>query len=636
MCCVAAEFVTFPTFVDSWAFAASRFVRVDNLETQQSSLKSSLADQSGLKTSQVRIIGISFSPLIVTIQIVPLAGNTKLDAKVENDIQNKLSGSQFTFPSDLASYQYQSFTAAGRTAPSVAPSALVPQSTATSLQPPTPAASNLSLGIAQASFIAPSSAITSTPTASQQEQRTPPPLSNQEPTSQKNFSFNKAAVATVSSIVALLIVVPAAIFCYWYLRVRRRRRASAALYRRAAMREKFTIKKGPATTSAPPETPGDHTDEPPQGSTEPSTAEAAAAPAEKIDLTVPGLAEDVDVFTYNELQIATNNFSRGNLLGEGGFGRVYKATFEDGASIAVKRLVNENQLGAEDFKERSIEVIAVLSRMEHPNLVTFLGFCYERNHKCLCYELMTNGSLEHRLHGAPRLKRKLTWVTRLQIALDTARGLQYMHDTCSPPVIHRDIKSGNILLASDFTAKVSDFGQSQIAPHGQERQTSAQITFGYVAPEYVMTGQLTEKSDVYSFGVVLLELLTGRKPVDMTLPSGKQSLVTWASPQLSDRRKIHAMVDPSLSGQYTDRVVCQVAAVAAMCVQPESEYRPVIGEVVQTLEYLLDEARKARVEDMYVASASASLSREASTALEAVEEGLDVPAPRPLSRRSRF
>ncbi|KAK2980315.1 hypothetical protein RJ640_023730 [Escallonia rubra] len=180
---------------------------------------------------------------------------------------------------------------------------------------------------------------------------------------------------------------------------------------------------------------------------------------------------------------------------------------------------------------------------------------------------------------------KLDWETRLRIALEAAKGLEYLHEHVSPPVIHRDFKSSNILLDKSFHAKVSDFGLAKLGSDKAGGHVSTRVlgTQGYVAPEYALTGHLTTKSDVYSYGVVLLELLTGRVPVDMKRPPGEGVLVSWALPQLTDRDKVVEIMDPALEGQYSMKEVIQVAAIAAMCVQPEADYRPLMADVVQSL-----------------------------------------------------
>ncbi|KAH7292700.1 hypothetical protein KP509_29G081700 [Ceratopteris richardii] len=203
------------------------------------------------------------------------------------------------------------------------------------------------------------------------------------------------------------------------------------------------------------------------------------------------------------------------------------------------------------------------------------------------------GSLHDILHGRKGVQNAqpgpaLDWMQRVKIAVGAARGLEYLHEKVQPSIIHRDIRSSNVLLFDDFTAKIADFNLSNQAPDMAARLHSTRVlgTFGYHAPEYAMTGQLTQKSDVYSFGVVLLELLTGRKPVDHTLPRGQQSLVTWATPRLSED-KVKQCVDPKLKDNYPIKAVAKMAAVAALCVQYEADFRPNMSIVVKALQALL-------------------------------------------------
>ncbi|KAK9018438.1 hypothetical protein V6N11_001414 [Hibiscus sabdariffa] len=253
---------------------------------------------------------------------------------------------------------------------------------------------------------------------------------------------------------------------------------------------------------------------------------------------------------YEELKEATNNFAPSSILGEGGFGRVFKGVLSDGTAVAIKRLTNGGPQGDKEF----LVEVEMLSRLHHRNLVKLVGYYSSRDssQNLLCYELVPNGSLEAWLHGPLGVKCPLDWDTRMKIALDAARGLAYLHEDSQPCVIHRDFKASNILLENNFHAKVSDFGLAKQAPEGRTNYLSTRVmgTFGYVAPEYAMTGHLLVKSDVYSYGVVLLELLTGRTPVDMSQPSGQENLVTWARPILRDKDRLEELSDPRLGGNY--------------------------------------------------------------------------------------
>lgn len=286
---------------------------------------------------------------------------------------------------------------------------------------------------------------------------------------------------------------------------------------------------------------------------------------------------------YEELKEATNNFEPASILGEGGFGRVFKGVLSDGTAVAIKRLTSGGQQGDKEF----LVEVEMLSRLHHRNLVKLVGYYSNRDssQNLLCYELVPNGSLEAWLHGPLGVNCPLDWDSRMKIALDAARGLTYLHEDSQPCVIHRDFKASNILLENNFHAKVADFGLAKQAPEGRANYLSTRVmgTFGYVAPEYAMTGHLLVKSDVYSYGVVLLELLTGRKPVDMSQPSGQENLVTWARPILRDKDRLEELADPRLGGKYPKEDYVRVCTIAAACVSPEASQRPTMGEVVQSL-----------------------------------------------------
>lgn len=294
------------------------------------------------------------------------------------------------------------------------------------------------------------------------------------------------------------------------------------------------------------------------------------------------------LFTLAELEKATDNFSSRNILGEGGFGRVYRGVLEDGTKLAVKVLRRDDQQGGREFMAE----VEMLSRLHHRNLVKLIGICTEEHNRSLVYELIPNGSVESHLHDKDKETAPLDWDARMKIALGAARGLAYLHEDSNPRVIHRDFKASNILLEDDFTPKVSDFGLAKVASDEGKGYISTRVmgTFGYVAPEYAMTGHLLVKSDVYSYGVVLLELLSGRKPVDMSQPPGQENLVTWARPLLTTKEGLEMLVDPSLNGSFSFDNMARVAAIASMCVQPEVSHRPFMGEVVQALKLVYNDS----------------------------------------------
>lgn len=293
-------------------------------------------------------------------------------------------------------------------------------------------------------------------------------------------------------------------------------------------------------------------------------------------LRMGGKKGNVSVLEYHLLEAATNNFEESNKIGEGGRGRVYKACLGENFVAAVKKLDGE---GIE--KEFQNEV-GWLNKIQHQNIVTLIGYCIHEETRFLVYEFMQNGSLESRLHGHSSGS-ALTWSLRMKIALDVARGLEYLHERCDPGVLHRDLKSSNILLDTNFNAKVSGFSLAVTVGMQNKNDLKVSETMGYLAPEYLLDGKLTEKSDVYAFGVVLLELLTGKKPVEKTSPAHHQSIVTWAMPQLTDRSKLPNIVDPVIRDKMDPKHLYQVAAVAVLCVQPEPSYRPLITDVLHSM-----------------------------------------------------
>ncbi|KAE8099505.1 hypothetical protein FH972_017483 [Carpinus fangiana] len=290
-------------------------------------------------------------------------------------------------------------------------------------------------------------------------------------------------------------------------------------------------------------------------------------------------------FAFRELIAATRNFRADSFLGEGGFGRVYKGRLENtGQAVAIKQL---DRNGLQGNREFLVEVL-MLSLLHHSNLVNLIGYCADGDQRLLVYEYMALGSLEDHLHDLPPGKKRLDWNTRMKIAAGAAKGLEYLHNKASPPVIYRDLKCSNILLGEGYHPKLSDFGLAKLGPVGDNTHVSTRVmgTYGYCAPEYAMTGQLTLKSDVYSFGVVLLEIITGRKAIDSSKAPGEQNLVAWARPLFTDRSKISQMADPLLQGQYPSRGLYQALAIAAMCVQEQPHLRPVVADVVTGLTYL--------------------------------------------------
>ncbi|KAK3000774.1 hypothetical protein RJ639_020700 [Escallonia herrerae] len=290
-------------------------------------------------------------------------------------------------------------------------------------------------------------------------------------------------------------------------------------------------------------------------------------------------------FTFRELATATKNFRQECLLGEGGFGRVFKGTLQtSGQVVAVKQL---DRNGVQGSKEFLVEVL-MLSLLHHPNLLNLIGYCADGDQRLLVYEYMPAGSLEDHLLDISADKKPLDWVTRMKIASGAAQGLEYLHEKANPPVIYRVMKSSNILLDEEFNPRLTDFGLAKLGHDGSKMPVPSRVmaTYGYCAPEYERSGELTLKSDVYCFGVVLLELITGRRAVDTTRPTAEQNLVTWAQPIFRDPIRFPEMADPLLKREFPVRSLNQAVGVAAMCLQEEASVRPLITDVVAALSFL--------------------------------------------------
>ncbi|URD92464.1 serine threonine-protein kinase, partial [Musa troglodytarum] len=342
------------------------------------------------------------------------------------------------------------------------------------------------------------------------------------------------------------------------------------------------------------------------------------------DLSISLVGSNLYVFTLAELKEATQSFSVSNFLGEGGFGPVYRGFVDEKVKpglksqpVAVKLLDLD---GGQGHKEWLAEVL-VLGRLRHPHLVKLIGYCCEEEHRLLVYEFMPRGSLENLLFK--RLLTPLPWLARLRIAVGAAKGLGFLHDT-EKPVIYRDFKASNILLDTDYKAKLSDFGLAKDGPEGDDTHVSTRVmgTHGYAAPEYIMTGHLTAKSDVYSFGVVLLEMLTGRRCVDKARPNREQNLVEWARPCLSDPRKLYRIMDPGLEGQYSTQGAQRAATVVYQCLSQSPKSRPHMSAVVEALEPLLDMNDVHPGTFVYVAPVAENGSEEGTETVGTRENGL--------------
>ncbi|XP_059433461.1 inactive protein kinase SELMODRAFT_444075-like isoform X1 [Corylus avellana] len=284
-------------------------------------------------------------------------------------------------------------------------------------------------------------------------------------------------------------------------------------------------------------------------------------------------------FTFAELEFATGGFSQANFLAEGGFGSVHRGVLPDGRVIAVKQHKLASSQGDLEFCSE----VEVLSCAQHRNVVMLIGFCVEDGRRLLVYEFICNGSLDSHLYG--RSKNLLEWPARQKIAIGAARGLRYLHEECRVGcIVHRDMRPNNILLTHDFEPLVGDFGLARWQPDGDMGVDTRVIgTFGYLAPEYAQSGQITEKADVYSFGVVLVELVTGRKVMDMNRPKGQQCLTEWARPLL-EKQAIHELVDPCLRNCYLEHEVYRMLQCASLCIRRDPHSRPRMSQVLRMLE----------------------------------------------------
>ncbi|KAF5753101.1 putative serine/threonine-protein kinase cx32 [Tripterygium wilfordii] len=323
---------------------------------------------------------------------------------------------------------------------------------------------------------------------------------------------------------------------------------------------------------------------------------------------------NLKVFTFAELKFATKNFRGDSLLGQGGFGKVYRGWVDEktlapsksstGMIVAIKKLNSESVQGFDEWQSE----VNFLGRLSHPNLVKLLGYCWEDTELLLVYEFMPKGSLENHLFRRNPAIEPLSWELRLKIAIGAAHGLAFLHSS-DKKVIYRDFKASNILLDANYTAKISDFGLAKLGPSGGESHVTTRVmgTYGYAAPEYIATGHLYVKSDVYGFGVVLLEMLTGLRALDTKRPSGQQNLVEWLKADLSHKRKLKTMIDGRIEGQCSSKAVWQAAQITLKCLEPDPKSRPSMKEVVEVLERI--EAMEKPKESKNSSSSSHSTKR---------------------------
>nr|AEC46977.1 somatic embryogenesis receptor-like kinase [Ananas comosus]AEZ52378.1 somatic embryogenesis receptor-like kinase 3 [Ananas comosus] len=288
-------------------------------------------------------------------------------------------------------------------------------------------------------------------------------------------------------------------------------------------------------------------------------------------------------FSLRELQVATDNFSPKNILGRGGFGKVYRGRLADGTLVAVKRLKEERTPGGELQFQTEVEMISMAA---HRNLLRLRGFCMTPTERLLVYPYMANGSVASCLRERSPSQPPLDWPTRRRIALGAARGLSYLHDHCDPKIIHRDVKAANILLDEEFEAVVGDFGLAKLMDYKDTHVTTAvRGTIGHIAPDYLSTGKSSEKTDVFGYGIMLLELITGQRAFDLARLANDDDvmLLDWVKALLKEK-KLEMLVDPDLQNNYIDVEVESLIQVALLCTQSSPMERPKMSEVVRMLE----------------------------------------------------
>lgn len=312
-------------------------------------------------------------------------------------------------------------------------------------------------------------------------------------------------------------------------------------------------------------------------------------------------------YTLRELENATNCFAQGNVIGEGGYGIVYYGVLDDNTQVAVKNLFNNRGQAEKEFR---VEVEAI-GRVRHKSLVRLIGYCAEGAQRMLVYEYVNNGNLEQWIHGEVGSSSPLTWDIRMNIVLGAAKGLAYLHEGLEPKVVHRDIKSSNILLDKQWNSKVSDFGLAKLLGSDDSYiATRVMGTFGYVAPEYASTGMLTERSDVYSFGILVMEIISGRQPVDYSKPPGEVNLVDWFKTMVANRNP-EGVIDPKIEEKPASRALKRALLIALRCVDPNALKRPKMGQVVHMLEveepsYRFDHKSVKNIQNSHIPSSEES------------------------------
>ncbi|XP_030496888.2 probable LRR receptor-like serine/threonine-protein kinase At5g10290 [Cannabis sativa] len=288
-------------------------------------------------------------------------------------------------------------------------------------------------------------------------------------------------------------------------------------------------------------------------------------------------------FAWRELQVATDNFSEKNVLGQGGFGKVYKGVLSDNTKVAVKRLTDYESPGGDAAFQREVEMISVAV---HRNLLRLIGFCTTPTERLLVYPFMQNLSVAYQLREIKPGEPVLDWPTRKRVALGTARGLEYLHEHCNPKIIHRDVKAANVLLDEDFEAVVGDFGLAKLVD-ARKTNVTTQVrgTMGHIAPEYLSTGKSSERTDVFGYGIMLLEIVTGQRAIDFSrLEEEDDVLLLDHVKKLEREKRLEAIVDRNLNNNYELEEVEMMIQVALLCTQQSPDDRPLMSEVVRMLE----------------------------------------------------
>ncbi|KAI3666762.1 hypothetical protein L6452_41799 [Arctium lappa] len=288
-------------------------------------------------------------------------------------------------------------------------------------------------------------------------------------------------------------------------------------------------------------------------------------------------------FAWRELQLATDNFNERNVLGQGGFGKVYKGVLGDNTKVAVKRLTDYESPGGDAAFQREVEMISVAV---HRNLLRLIGFCTTPTERLLVYPYMQNLSVAYRLRELKPGEAVLDWETRKRVALGTARGLEYLHEHCNPKIIHRDVKAANVLLDEDFEAVVGDFGLAKLVDVRKTNVTTqVRGTMGHIAPEYLSTGKSSERTDIFGYGIMLLELVTGQRAIDFSrLEEEDDVLLLDHVKKLEREKRLDGIVDRNLNKNYNMQEVEMMIKVALLCTQGSPEERPAMSEVVRMLE----------------------------------------------------